>query len=87
VLYFLNAIMEQKRRLEKKIEQEQLIFGALPQLSVRILELARDHGRLTVAEASKATGRRRNTIKDHLKNLTKNSHLARGVAPGTRSLR
>ncbi len=84
VLYFLNALKEQKRRLEMKIEREQLILGALPELSVRLLELARDHGRLTVAEASKATGSSRNTIKDHLKNLTENGHLARhGAGRGT----
>ncbi len=84
VLYFLNALKEQKRRLEKKIEREQLILGALPELSIQLLELARDHGRLTVAEASNVTGSSRNTIKDHLKNLTNNGHLARhGAGRGT----
>jgi DeoR/GlpR family transcriptional regulator of sugar metabolism len=34
--------------------------------SVLILELAREHGRVTVAEAVRVGGASRNTIKDHL---------------------
>ena len=84
VLYFLNALRGQKRRLEKKIEREKLILGELPELSMQLLELARDHGRVTVAEAAKATGISRNTVKDHLKNLTENGYLARhGAGRGT----
>ncbi len=84
VLYFLNALKEQKRRLEKKIEREKLLLGKLPELSLQLLELAREHGRLTVADAAKATGISRNTVKDHLKNLTENGHLARhGAGRGT----
>lgn len=83
-VYFLKALQRQKRRLETKIERERIILGDLPELSVRILELAREHGRVTVAEASKATGASRNTIKDHIKALTDNKHLTRhGAGRGT----
>lgn len=84
VVYFLDALTQQKRRLEKKIERERLILGDLPELSVQILELAREHGRVTVAEIAAATGANRNTIKDHLKMLTKAGHLERhGAGRGT----
>ena len=84
VVYLLNALREQKRRLEKKIEREELILGELSELSVQLLELARDRGRLTVASASKATGSNRNTIKDHLRKLMRNGYLARhGAGRGT----
>ncbi len=75
--FFLRALQQQKRRLERKIERERLILGDLPELSVQILELARERGRVTVAEAAKATGANRNTIKDHMKALTEGSHLTR----------
>jgi Fic family protein len=73
--FFLRALQQQKARLEKKIERERLILGDLPELSVQILELCRERGRVTVAEAAKATDANRNTIKDHLKALTKAGHL------------
>ena len=39
VKYFLRALVEQKSRLEKKIERERLFLSDLPELSVRILGL------------------------------------------------
>jgi len=82
--YFLRALQSQKRRLEKKIEREHLILGDLPALSVAIVELVRDRGRVTVADIVKATGISRNTIKDHLKALTRSGHLLRhGAGRGT----
>ncbi len=75
--FFLRALQQQKRRLEKKIERERLILGDLPELSVHILELARERGRVTVAEAAEAAGASRNTIKDHVKALTEGGHLKR----------
>jgi Fic family protein len=84
VTYFLKVLQRQKRRLEKKIERERVILGDLPELSVRILELARERGRVTVAEAAKATGASRNTVKDHIRALTDKGHLARhGAGRGT----
>lgn len=84
IVYFLRALQSQKRRLEKKIEREHLILGDLPTISVSILELAKERGRVTVADIAKATGTSRNTIKDHLKALTKAGHLLRhGAGRGT----
>lgn len=84
VLYFLKTLQTQKRRLERKVEQERLILGNLPELSVAILELARSRGRVTVAETAMLTETSRNTVKDHLKALTNAGHLARhGSGRGT----
>ncbi|MFC1702370.1 Fic family protein, partial [Pseudomonadota bacterium] len=84
VTFFLNSLQRQKSRLEKKIEQEHLILGDLPELSVQILELCRHRGRVTVAEVVKVTGANRNTIKDHYKALVRAGHLVRhGAGRGT----
>lgn len=73
--YFLRALQQQKLRLAKKMERERIILGDLPELSVQILELAREHGRVTVAGAARVTGASRHTVKDHLKSLTNQGHL------------
>jgi len=82
--FFLKSLQQQKARLAKKIERERLILGDLPELSVQILELCRERGRVTVADAAKVTGANRNTIKDHLKALTHAGHIERhGGGRGT----
>jgi Fic family protein len=82
--FFLRTLQHQKARLAKKIERERLVLSDLPELSVQILELARERGRITVAEAAKLTGANRNTIKDHLSALTDAQHLERhGKGRGT----
>ena len=75
--YFLTALQRQKRRLHEKIQRERLTIGDLPELSLRILEIAREHGRLTIRAAVAATGASRNTIKDHVRALTRDGHLTR----------
>lgn len=81
--FFLRALKQQKQRLERKMERERVILGDLPDLSVTILELAREHGRVTVMEAARVTGASRNTVKDHLKLLTEQGHLTlRGAGRG-----
>ena len=84
VLYVLQALQEQKQRLEAKLEREQLLMARLPELSVRILELAAEHGRLSVSQIVDITGANRNTIKKHLQSLVANQHLAQhGKGKGT----
>jgi Fic family protein len=77
IVFFLRALQQQKRRLEKKIERERIMLGDLPELSVKILELARGRGRVTIAEAAKVTGASRNTVKDHVRALVDRKHLMR----------
>ncbi len=82
--YFLNALKQQKDRLEKKIERERILIGDLPELSVQVLELCRERGRVTVAAVSKLTNVSRNTVKDHIAALSENGHLVRhGAGRGT----
>ncbi len=75
--FFLRSLQAQVKQLEGKIERERLIFASLPELSVQIMELCGGHGRITVAEVVKATGANRNTVKDHLRKLTRADHLSR----------
>lgn len=82
--FFLGALTEQKVRLERKLEKERLILGALPELSVQILELARERGRVTVSDVVKATNASRNTIKYHVSALVDGGLLSlQGAGRGT----
>jgi len=84
LLYFLRALQRQKQRLEKKIERERIVIDKLPGLSVQILELAKQHGRLTISGIVDLTGANRNTVKKHLQALVSANHLAQhGVGKGT----
>ena len=83
-LYFLRALQTQKRHLEKKIERERIVMGTLPDLSVQILELAGEHGRVTNSEIVRITGANRNTVKKHLQSLVTANHLIQhGTGKGT----
>lgn len=75
--YFLSALLTQKRALDAKIRRERIVLDALPALSATILDIARDHGRVSVAEVRSATGVSRNTIKYHIRSLTDAGHLKR----------
>jgi Fic family protein len=75
LLFFLRSLAEQVRRLEKKIELEKTVLAPLPELSLQIVEFVREHGRVTMAEATKLTGASRNTLKKHLRDLTEMGHL------------
>jgi Fic family protein len=75
LMFFLRSLAEQVRRLERKIEHEQIVLAALPALSLQIVEFAREHGRITMAEAIKLTGASRNTLKQHFRDLVERKHL------------
>jgi Fic family protein len=75
LLFFLRSLTEQVRRLEKKVEREKIVLAALPALSLQIVEFAREHGRVTMAEAIKLTGVSRNTLKQHFRDLIERKHL------------
>jgi Fic family protein len=48
---------------------ERLLLAKLPELSVRILDHVRDHGRITIGDAVTLTGASRNTLKIHFRTL------------------
>jgi Fic family protein len=77
IVFFLKALQKQKRNLEKKMKYEKVLISSLPELSLRMIEIAREHGRLTVGEVVKVAGASRNTIKDHMKSLVKKGFLER----------
>lgn len=75
LVFFLRSLAEQVRRLEKKVEREKIVLANLPELSLQIVELAREHGRVTMMDAIKLTGVSRNTLKLHFRDLTERNHL------------
>lgn len=84
VVYFLKALQKQKANLEKKIERERIVMATLPELSVQILELVKEHGRVTLSQIVSITGANRNTVKKHLQTLVSAKHLAQhGTGKGT----
>ncbi len=84
VIYFLRALQQQKKRLEAKIERERILVDRLPALSVAILELAKEHGRITIGQIVRITAANRNTVKKHLQSLVTAKHLSQhGKGKGT----
>lgn len=75
VLFFLRAMQQQKKRLAIKMEREELITTILPELSLQIIDHARNNGRVTISDLVTITGANRSTLKDHLKRLVKQGHL------------
>lgn len=77
LVFFLNALLTQKRRLAAKIERERLVAPSLPELSLRVLDHVRDHGRVSMGEIIRLTGASRNTLKQQLRQLVEKGHLVR----------
>jgi Fic family protein len=77
LLFFLRALQQQKRILERKVEQEKLMISVLPALSVQILEQAQQHGRVTMADMLNLTTSHRNTIKSHFNSLMTKGFIVR----------
>lgn len=75
ILFFLRALQQQMKRLAKKVEREKIVLSALPELSVQILEFAKEHGRVTIGDMAKLTGVNRNTLKKHFSQLVEKGHL------------
>ena len=75
LVFFLRSLAEQVHRLEKKVEREKMVLGALPELSLHIVEFAREHGRVTMGDAMRLTSASRNTLKQHLRNLLERGQL------------
>lgn len=75
LLFFLRSLAEQVRRLEKKVEREKMVLAAMPELSLQIVEFAREHGRVTIGDAINLTGASRNTLKQHFRALVERGTL------------
>ena len=82
--FFLLSLHTQKARLEAKIDRERLIEGALPELSIQILEMVRERGRVKSAEVVSVTGEARSTVRNRLNELVARGLLDRhGQGPAT----
>ena len=75
LVFFLGSLAEQVRRLERKVEREKIMLAAMPELSLQIVEFAREHGRVTIGAAIKLTGASRNTLKQHFRALVERGTL------------
>ena len=83
LMFFLRSLAEQVKRLSRKIEREKLVLATLPELSLAIIEFAREHGRVTMMDAIRLTSSNRNTLKLHLRALVERGYLnARGAGRG-----
>jgi Fic family protein len=77
LLFFLKALERQKNHLAAKIEREKIVVAQLPELSVRILDFAREHGRASTGEIVRIAGASRNTLKQQFRQLVERGYLAR----------
>jgi Fic family protein len=77
LLFFLRVLQRQKNRLQIKLDNEKIMASTLPALAVRILELTKEHGRVTTQGIEQVTGESRSTIKARLKQLTDDRLLIR----------
>jgi hypothetical protein len=66
--FFLLCLVEQKNSLAEKVKRER-IMTALSAIDEQLLQLARQHGRLTLSVAETLTKANRNTLKLHLRQL------------------
>ncbi|MBX9734247.1 MAG: Fic family protein [Chitinophagaceae bacterium] len=84
VLFFLRALRHQKKRLEAKVEKENLLLVKLPDLSLKILQLVQSRGKATISDIVTITNANRNTVKKHLESLVETNRLQKnGVGKGT----
>src|SRR3989449_3636539 len=72
--FFLLCLVEQKNSLAEKVKRERLMT-ALSTLDEQLLQLAREHGRLTLTSALAITKANRNTLKLHLRQLVQSGRL------------
>jgi Fic family protein len=77
LLFFLRSLKKQKDKLAKKIERELIFQTSFPELSVKILELVKEHGRITTGEIEKYLGANRSTIKNRINDLVKQEKVTR----------
>ncbi|MFH1727302.1 MAG: hypothetical protein ABIA04_02645 [Pseudomonadota bacterium] len=83
ITFFLKILKMQSVSLENKVKTEHML-SSLPPLSQEIIEIAKNHGKVTVQAAEKITKANRNTIKVHIKHLVHNNKLEKiGTGKGT----
>jgi len=74
IRFFLMCLVEQKNSLGEKVKNERLMT-ALSVIDEQLLQIARQHGRVTLNSALSLTRANRNTLKLHLRQLVQAGHL------------
>jgi len=77
IIFFLRCLKKQKDNLSEKLQREHILVQALPPLSLTILQLLREHERLTISELEHLTGANKNTLKVRLREMTLDQHVAK----------
>jgi Fic family protein len=86
LLFLLACLKKQKDNLARKIERER-VMRRLPDLSVRILEIVKEHGPKTISQIHLISRANRNTLKVRLRELVDGGYLLKqGEGKGTRYL-
>ena len=76
--FFLRCLKKQKANLAAKVEKEKASDDTvLPALSVQILELFKQHERLSIAEIVEHTRANQNTLKVRLRELVSSGRIQR----------
>lgn len=76
LVYFLRSLARQIRNLKAKVENEHLL-RTMPEISMRIIELLRSHGAMSISEMEEMTKINKFTLRDHFKRLTEENYLLR----------
>jgi Fic family protein len=77
LVFFLRALQQQKRRLAVKMEREKNALAVLSELSVKILDYVRDHGRVSTRDMVREAGSSPNTLKATFTSLVEKGLLVR----------
>src|SRR5262245_29930202 len=72
--FFLLCLVDQKNSLAEKVQRERLMTTLSP-LDEQLIQLIRQHGRVTLADAEKLTQANLNTLKLHLRQLVQAGHI------------
>lgn len=75
ITFFLQSLQKQVLRLSQKVEREKIVLSALPDLSLTILEFAKEYGRVSMGEIAALTGKSKNTLKDHFRALVEKGFI------------
>lgn len=74
--FFLKSLVRQVRNLKRKVENEHLL-RAMPESSLRIIELMRRNGPVSISEAEAVLKISKFTLRDHFKDLLRDGHIMR----------
>lgn len=77
ILFFLRGLQKQKVHLELKVSREKNLALHLPQITLEILNLIKEHGKLGVGDIERLVIAPRSTIKKYLNDLIKEGHILR----------